>query len=43
MEWKMEWNSEDTQLQVTCVTGAGKSRLNYLVYLQVFCLTAEAL
>ena len=22
MEWKMEWNSEHTQLQLTCVTGA---------------------
>ena len=43
MEWKMEWNSERTQLQVTRVTGAAKSRLNYLVYLQACYLTAEAL
>ena len=27
----MEWNSEHTQLQLTCVTGAAQSRLNYLV------------
>ena len=33
MEWKMEWNSEHTQLQLTCVTGTAQSRLNYLVYL----------
>ena len=33
MEWKMEWNSEHTQLQLTRVTGAAQSRLNYLVYL----------
>ena len=32
MEWKMEWNSEHTQLQLTRVTGAAQSRLNYLVY-----------
>ena len=25
MEWKMEWNSEHTQLQLTCVTGAAQS------------------
>ena len=31
MEWKMEWNSEHTQLQLTRVTGAAQSRLNYLV------------
>ena len=43
MEWKMEWNSECTQLQVTCVTVAAQSRLNYLVYLQACYLTAEAL
>ena len=43
MEWKMEWNSEHTQLQLTRVTGAAKSRLNYLVYLQAYYLTAEAL
>ena len=29
----MEWNSEHTQLQLTHVTGAAQSRLNYLVYL----------
>ena len=33
MEWKMEWKGEHTQLQLTHVTGAAKSRLNYLVYL----------
>ena len=33
MGWKMEWNSEHTQLQLTCVTGAAQSRLNYFVYL----------
>ena len=43
MEWKMEWNSEHTQLQLTRVTGAAQSRLNYLVYLQGCYLTAEAL
>ena len=32
MEWKKEWNSEHTQLQLTRVTGAAQSRLNYLVY-----------
>ena len=32
MEWKMEWNREHTQLQLTCVTGAAQSRLNYVVY-----------
>ena len=31
MEWKMEWNSEHTQLQVTRVTGTAQARLNYLV------------
>ena len=37
----MEWNNgmekygmeRHTQLQLTCVTGAAQSRLNYLVYL----------
>ena len=43
MEWKMEWNSEHTQLQVTHVTDTAQSRLNYLVYLQACYLTAEAL
>ena len=43
MEWKMEWNSERTQLQVTRVTGAAQSRLNYLVNLQACYLTAKAL
>ena len=43
MEWKMEWNSECTQLRVTCVTGTAQSRLNYLMYLQACYLTAEAL
>ena len=43
MEWKMDWNSECTQLQVTRVTGAAQSRPNYLVYLQACYLTAEAL
>ena len=42
MEWNngleqwtgtMEWNGECTQLQLTCVTGAAQSMLNYLVYL----------
>ena len=28
MEWKMEWNGEHTQLQLTRVTGAAQSRLN---------------
>ena len=32
MEWKMEWNSERAQLELTRVTGAAQSRLNYLVY-----------
>ena len=27
----MEWNSECAQLQLTSVTGAAQSRLNYLV------------
>ena len=26
----VEWNSECTQLQLTCVTGAAQSRLNHL-------------
>ena len=43
MEWKMEWNSEHAQLQLTRVTGAAQSRLNYLVYLQGCYLTAEGL
>ena len=30
MEWKMEWNSEPTELQLTRVTGTAQSRLNYL-------------
>ena len=30
MEWKMEWNSECTQLQLTHVTGAAQSRFRYL-------------
>ena len=30
MEWKMEWNSEHAQLQLT---GTAQSRLNYFVYL----------
>ena len=32
MEWKIEWNGEHTQLQLTRVTGAAQSRLNCLVY-----------
>ena len=43
MEWKMEWNSEHTQLQLTCETGTAQSRLNCLVYLQGCYLTAKAL
>ena len=43
MEWKMKWNSERTQLQVSHVTGAAQSRLNYLVYLQACYLNTEAL
>ena len=43
LEWKMESNSECTQLQLTHVTGTAQSRLNYLVYLQACYLTAEAL
>ena len=35
MEWKMEWNNEHTQLQLTRVTGAAQSRLNYTVALEV--------
>ena len=31
MEWKMEWNSEPTELQLTRVTGTTQSRLNYLL------------
>ena len=37
MEWKIEWNSERTQLQVSHVTGGAQSRLNYLVYLLSQC------
>ena len=33
MEWRMERNSEHTQLQLTHVTSTAQSRLNYLVYL----------
>ena len=33
MEWKMEWNNDCTQLQLTRVTGTAQSRSNYLVYL----------
>ena len=33
VEWKLKWNGESTQLQLTCVTGTAQSRLNYLVYL----------
>ena len=33
VEWKMEWNGEFAQLQLTRVTGAAQSRLNCLVYL----------
>ena len=29
----LEWNGEHTQLQLTRVTGAAQSRLNYLVYI----------
>ena len=29
----MKWKGEYAQLQLTCVTGAAQSRLNYLVYL----------
>ena len=25
MEWKMEWNSEHTKLQLSCVTGTAQS------------------
>ena len=39
----MEWNSERTQLQVTCVAVAAQSWLNYLVHLQACYLTAEVL
>ena len=31
LDWKMEWNSERTQLQLTRVTGASQLRLNYNV------------
>ena len=48
MEWKMDDRtvnihscSEHTQLQLTGVTGAAQSRLNYLVYLQGCYLTTE--
>ena len=30
MEWKMEWNSERTQLQLSC---AAQSRFDYLLVL----------
>ena len=33
MDWKMEWNSEHTKLQLSHVTGSAQSRLSYLVYL----------
>ena len=33
MEWKMEWNGECTQLQLTRVTDTAQSRLSHLVYL----------
>ena len=42
MEWKMEWNSEHTQLQLTRVTGAAQPRSNYPVYHSCCCLTSEA-
>ena len=42
MEWKMKL-IEHTQLQLTCVTGAAQSRLNYLVYLSGCYLTVEGL
>ena len=41
MEWKMEWNSEHMKLQLTRVTGADHSKLNYLM--AAMCLTAENL
>ena len=39
MEWKMDWNSERTQLQLTCVIGTPQSSLNQLV---CYYLTTEA-
>ena len=36
MEWKMEWNSEHTQLQLTGVTGTAQSRLNYISHRRSF-------
>ena len=33
VEWKMEWNSEYTQLQLTCVAGTVPSSLSYLLRL----------
>ena len=33
MEWKMEWNSEHAQLQLTRVAGTAQCKLKYLVYL----------
>ena len=41
MEWKMELNSEHMKLQLTRVTGADHSRVNYL--LVAMYLTAENL
>ena len=39
----MEWSSGRTQSQLTCVTGAGQYKLNYLVYLQGCYVPAQAL
>ena len=36
VEWKMEWNSEHTQLQVSHVTGTAQCKLNNLVYTFLF-------
>ena len=38
----MEWNTEYTQLQLTCVAGTVQSSLSYLLSLQGTYLTVEA-
>ena len=43
VEWKMERNSEFTQLQKSCVTDAAQSRLNYLVYISKTVMSLQKL
>ena len=42
VEWKMEWNSEYTQLQLTFVAGTVQPSLSYLLCLWGTYLTVEA-